>query len=690
MSDRTTRPSSAGRRRSAARPSDGRRRPGARGRGARGRHGGRGRRSPTPPAPGGRRPPRPRPAPRAADAGAEAGAAPEPAAEDEAASKYLALAQRKQADFENFRKRMAREAAAAADRGVGRLAKELLPALDHLELALQARRAARRRRRSGSRASGSCRRSSPARSAASASRRYSPQRRALRPQRARGDGPAARRGRRVRHRRRGLPARLPAQRHGAAARARRGRRSRQDAPMARASRLLQGPRGRQEGVRRRHQEGLPQARAPVPPGPQPGRHGGRGALQGDLRGPRRPLGPREAQEVRPRRLAFPGGNPFGGGGAARRAAAPTRARSRDILSRPVRQRHGRRARRRRRARSPRQEKGRDLETEVSISFAQAVAGAQVPVAVATHSACPTCRGTGAEPGTPPIVCPVCQGRGVESQGQGLFSITRPCSRCNGSGTVIEQPCPTCDGEGRQRELKRYKVNIPAGVKDGSRIRLAGKGEAGLRGGPPGDLYVVTRVRSRPSSSARATTSRSRSRSRSPRRCAAPRSRCRRSTATKTLRVAPGTRHGTVQRLRGEGPPRLDGSGRGDIHYRFVIDVPSDLTEEQRELVDALSAVMNGNPRERILRDAEPAEGGAARWRAPTTHDDDHRDGGHRARRLHDLRRRRARRDAPADAAHVRAARPDRAQALAQGHAPVLPGRRRAAAPHPADDRRARA
>ena len=113
--------------------------------------------------------------------------------------------------------------------------------------------------------------------------------------------------------------------------------------------------------------------------------------------------------------------------------------------------------------------------------------------VATHAACPTCRGTGAEPGTSPIVCPVCHGRGVESQGQGLFSITRPCTRCGGSGTVIEQPCHTCHGEGRLRELKKYKVNIPAGVKEGSRIRLPGKGEAGLRGGPPGDLYVVTHV-----------------------------------------------------------------------------------------------------------------------------------------------------------------------------------------------------
>src|SRR5215212_11417889 len=185
---------------------------------------------------------------------------------------------------------------------------------------------------------------------------------------------------------------------------------------------------------------------------------------------------------------FTGGNPFGGGTAGGATAADFGGFS-DILSGIFNTTGGRGGARTR----PVAERGRDLETTVSLSFDQAVAGAQVPVSVATHAACPTCRGTGAEPGTQPVVCPVCHGRGVESQGQGLFSITRPCERCGGSGTVIEKPCHTCHGQGRTRELKRYRVKIPAGVKDGSRIRLPGKGEAGLRGGAPGDLYVVTRV-----------------------------------------------------------------------------------------------------------------------------------------------------------------------------------------------------
>jgi molecular chaperone DnaJ len=299
---------------------------------------------------------------------------------------------------------------------------------------------------------------------------------------------------------------------------------------------------------------------------------------------------------------FSGGSPFGGAGGPAGGADP--GAFSDILSDLFGQASGRFRGGGAGARTkPAAEKGRDLETEVSIAFSQAVAGAQVPVAVSTQAPCPTCRGTGAEPGTEPIVCPVCQGRGVESQGQGLFSITRPCSRCNGSGTVIERPCHTCHGEGRQRELKRYKVNIPAGVKDGSRIRLAGKGEAGLRGGPPGDLYVVTRVTASPVFERKGDNLEVEIPITIVEALRGAEVEVPTLNGTKTLRVKPGTKHGTVQRLRGEGPPRLDGGGRSDIHYRFVIDVPEKLSAEQAEIVEDLGRVMNGNPRERVLRDA---------------------------------------------------------------------------------------
>ncbi len=258
---------------------------------------------------------------------------------------------------------------------------------------------------------------------------------------------------------------------------------------------------------------------------------------------------------------------------------------------------------------PRPQRGRDLETEVSLTFDQAVNGAQVPLAVPTSAPCPTCKGSGAKPGTSPRVCPVCNGRGLESQSQGIFSMSQPCSNCHGSGTVIDEPCPTCQGSGAQRSVKRMRVNIPAGVKDGSRIRLAGKGEPGFGpggdAGPAGDLYVITRV--------------------------AESSVFRRNgdnlevevpltipealqgavievptlNGSKRLRVPAGTKHGTVQRLRGEGPARLGGKGNGDIHYRFVLEVPSSLSQEQSEAVDRLSKVMNGNPRKRLFAEAEP-------------------------------------------------------------------------------------
>jgi molecular chaperone DnaJ len=304
---------------------------------------------------------------------------------------------------------------------------------------------------------------------------------------------------------------------------------------------------------------------------------------------------------------FSGGSPFGGAGGA----GPDVGGFSDILSDLFGQATGRFGGGGAGQRTkPQAEKGRDLETEVSISFGQAVTGAQVPVAVSSFTPCPTCRGTGAEPGTEPIVCPVCQGRGVESQGQGLFSITRPCSRCGGSGTVIERPCHTCHGEGRQRELKRYRVNIPAGVKDGSRIRLAGKGEAGLRGGQPGDLYVVTRVAPSPVFTPKGDNLEVEIPITVVEALRGAEVEVPTLNGTKKLRVKAGTRHGTVQRLRGEGPPRLDGGGRGDIHYRFTIDVPPKLSAEQEEIVDDLARVLNGNPRERVLRDAAASVGGA--------------------------------------------------------------------------------
>jgi molecular chaperone DnaJ len=249
------------------------------------------------------------------------------------------------------------------------------------------------------------------------------------------------------------------------------------------------------------------------------------------------------------------------------------------------------------------QRGADLEAEVTISFDQAIEGTQVPLTVQSRQRCATCHGTGAKPGTAPKVCPRCQGRGLESQGQGLFSISQPCSRCGGSGTVIEDPCPTCHGDGAVRTPKRYRVNIPPGVREGSLVRLAGKGEPGPGGGPSGDLFVVTHVKDSPVFKRKGDNIEVEVPLTIPEAIRGADVEVPTLHGTKRLRVPAGTHHGTVQRLRGEGPPKLGGKGRGDIHYRFVIDVPASLSSEQSEAVEKLSQVINGNPRAKLFAQA---------------------------------------------------------------------------------------
>jgi molecular chaperone DnaJ len=252
-----------------------------------------------------------------------------------------------------------------------------------------------------------------------------------------------------------------------------------------------------------------------------------------------------------------------------------------------------------------QQRGRDLETELSLSFDQAVNGAQVSVSVPKAERCTTCHGSGAKPGTAPVTCPRCEGRGIDAESQGLFSISQPCPQCGGAGQIVEDPCPTCGGSGLTNQTKRYKVNIPAGVKDGARIRLADKGEAGPRGGPPGDLYVVTRVSASPvfkrldggnlevavpitvAEALRGAT------------IEVPTL-----DGTKKIKVPAGTKHGTIQRLRGEGAPKPRGKGRGDVRYRLEIEMPKELSEEQKKAVDELAEALNGSdPRADLLRRA---------------------------------------------------------------------------------------
>jgi molecular chaperone DnaJ len=250
-------------------------------------------------------------------------------------------------------------------------------------------------------------------------------------------------------------------------------------------------------------------------------------------------------------------------------------------------------------------RGRDLETEVHLSFKQAMDGTEIPVVVPKQSTCKTCSGTGAKPGTGPTVCPRCNGRGIDSESQGMFSISQPCPQCGGSGQVIEDPCPTCGGSGLTLQRKRYRVRIPAGVHDGSRIRVAGKGEDGPRGGLPGDLYVVTRVtpspvfRQRSDGNLEVTLPVTIGEAIQGATVEVPTL-----NGSKRIRVPAGTQHGTVQRLRGEGPAKPGSGRRGDILYRLEIEMPSDLNQEQREALEAFSEASNDHdPRRGLLRDA---------------------------------------------------------------------------------------
>jgi molecular chaperone DnaJ len=233
------------------------------------------------------------------------------------------------------------------------------------------------------------------------------------------------------------------------------------------------------------------------------------------------------------------------------------------------------------------QRGNDVEVDVRIAFEDALRGVQVTVPVALELACHTCHGTGAAPGTAPKQCPKCGGKGVVATSQGLFALQQPCPLCHGMGSIVETPCPTCQGSGRERRTKRYTVKIPAGVKDGTRIKLKGKGEAGYGGAPAGDLYVVTRVEPSkiyerrgddlivqvPVTYSTAALGGS--------------VEVQTPEGAVSLKIPAGTEDGKLLRIKGRGAPRLKGSGNGDVLARIRIEVPKRLSKKERELLEQL-------------------------------------------------------------------------------------------------------
>ena len=252
------------------------------------------------------------------------------------------------------------------------------------------------------------------------------------------------------------------------------------------------------------------------------------------------------------------------------------------------------------------QRGADVEVQVQISFPDSLRGATVKVPVDKANPCTTCRGSGAAPGTSPTICPVCKGRGVTSESQGFFAMSQPCGRCGGAGTVIDDPCPTCHGSGRLRSTKTYQVRVPAGVRDGTRIKVRGKGEAGPRGGEPGDLYVVTRVAPSPLFHRRGddlvldvpvTFSE-----------AALGGQVELPTpdgGTVRVKVPAGSTDGKTLRVKGRGAPKLNGGGTGDLLARVRIAVPGTLSKQEREALEKLSEIErsdHGDPREKLFEE----------------------------------------------------------------------------------------
>jgi molecular chaperone DnaJ len=236
---------------------------------------------------------------------------------------------------------------------------------------------------------------------------------------------------------------------------------------------------------------------------------------------------------------------------------------------------------------PQPTRGADLETEVRLSFEDSLRGSEVKIPVEVTVACSDCGGTGAQRGTAPVICPQCNGRGVTSESQGLFALSQPCPRCRGNGTVIEKPCPKCHGSGRERRLRNYTVKIKPGVKDGTKIRLKGKGEAGANGGPNGDLVVITRVAPSDTYERRGDDLV----------VQVPVSFATAALGGKvdvptpegavSLKIPPGSEDGKLLRIKGRGAPKLQGSGKGDVLARVKIQVPKRMNKKERELLEEL-------------------------------------------------------------------------------------------------------
>ncbi len=235
-------------------------------------------------------------------------------------------------------------------------------------------------------------------------------------------------------------------------------------------------------------------------------------------------------------------------------------------------------------------RGADLRYNLEIGLEEAARGTETRIRIPAMEECGTCHGSGAKPGTSPTTCTTCQGHGQVRMQQGFFSIQQTCPKCHGSGKIVTSPCATCGGAGRIKQHKTLSVKIPAGVDEGDRIRLSGEGEAGVNGGPTGDLYVVIHLKPHPVFT----------RDHNDLHCEMPVS----YTAAALggdieiptldgyakIKVPAGTQSGQMFRLRGKGIKGVRSSGHGDLICHVVVETPVNLTARQKELLQELEAI----------------------------------------------------------------------------------------------------
>jgi molecular chaperone DnaJ len=285
------------------------------------------------------------------------------------------------------------------------------------------------------------------------------------------------------------------------------------------------------------------------------------------------------------------GDLFGGGGSN-----TTGGRLGDLLGGVFGGRGGTQARPRR---------GADLESETTLSFADSLDGTTVSLRLPSEGPCATCRGTGAKAGTVPRVCPTCEGSGQASRNLGGFALSEPCRTCRGRGMVVDDPCDVCSGSGRAMSTRTIMARIPAGVADGQRIRLKGKGVPGERGGPAGDLYVKVHVKPHPvfgrsgdnltvTVPVTFTEAALGAEIKVPSLHGVP----------LTVRIPPGTQNGKVLRLRGKGFRRSSDGLPGDVHVTIEVVVPEKLDSKARAALEAFREATAGeDPRSTLLQQA---------------------------------------------------------------------------------------